>query len=241
MQSHQQKKASPSPLDKNDNARESFGARLRRERERRNISIASIADSTKILGALLEGLENDDVSRWPIGFYRRAFLRSYATAIGLDPEETWLEFAARHPEPQDTLSPAAPEPTDRRARLRVTLADRVAWFAGGPVLERVPARIAAVTFDLVIVGVAAIFSFVALGQFWVPLSIAAVSYFCGGVLVLGNTPGVCLFAPTPGGQGKAAAVPRVDGRARAGRKSQPQTRGPARLAAVDLVRHQAAN
>jgi hypothetical protein len=171
----------------------SFGARLRRERERRAISIASIADSTKILGALLEGLENDDVSRWPIGFYRRAFLRSYALAIGLDPDATWREFAERFPEPEEHV--VAPAVDSKRTRLRLTLADRMEWFTGGRLIERLPPRLAAVCFDLAIVGAVAIFCFVVLGQFWLPLSVAAVSYYCAGVLLLGNAPGVCLFAP----------------------------------------------
>ena len=79
----------------------SFGARLRAERERREISIASIAHKTKILGALLEGLENDDVSRWPTGFYRRAFFRAYVVAIGLDPEPAIREFTERFPEAEE--------------------------------------------------------------------------------------------------------------------------------------------
>jgi transcriptional regulator with XRE-family HTH domain len=174
--------------------RESFGARLRRERERRNISIASIADSTKILGALLDGLEHDDVSRWPIGFYRRAFLRSYATAIGLDPDTTWREFAERFPEPEDSTPPPACEST-RRTRLRMSLGSRVAWFVGGPLLDRLPPRCAAVAFDLAIVGSVAIFAFAILGTLWMPLGVAAVLYYCAGILVLGNAPGVCLFAP----------------------------------------------
>ena len=63
---------------------DSLGARLRAQRLSRKVSIASIAESTKILGALLEALEHDDVSRWPSGLYRRAFIRAYATAIGLE-------------------------------------------------------------------------------------------------------------------------------------------------------------
>ena len=90
-----------------DDDLESFGARLRRVREHRRISIASIAESTKILGALLEGVENDDVSRWPTGLYRRAFMRAYATAIGLDPEPIVREFIARFPDPEDTPRPCA--------------------------------------------------------------------------------------------------------------------------------------
>jgi hypothetical protein len=71
----------------------------------------------------------------------------------------------------------------------------VSWFVGGPVLERLPPRCAAVAFDLAIVGSVAIFAFVVLGMFWMPLGVAAVMYYCGGILVLGNAPGVCLFAP----------------------------------------------
>jgi transcriptional regulator with XRE-family HTH domain len=182
------------PGNKSANSRDSFGARLRHERERRKISIASIADSTKILGALLEGLENNDVSRWPFGFYRRAFLRSYATAIGLDADEVWREFAERFPEPVE--APLAPPADDsRRARLRLTLSQQVAWFVGGRLLERLPPRCAAVAFDLAVLSAVAICCFVVLGVFWVPLSIAGVCYYCGGILILGNTPGVCLFAP----------------------------------------------
>src|SRR5262245_45321628 len=76
-----------------------FGPRLRQERERRQISLASIAANTKISQALLEGLERDDVSKWPSGIFRRAFVRSYAKAVGLDADEIVKEFAERFPEP----------------------------------------------------------------------------------------------------------------------------------------------
>jgi transcriptional regulator with XRE-family HTH domain len=185
----------PSTANNSGTARNGFGARLRHERERRQISIASIADSTKILGALLEGLENDDVSRWPIGFYRRAFLRSYATAIGLDPDVVWREFVERFPEPVEAPLAAPPEAASRRARLRVSLSRQVSWFVGGRLIERLPPRCAAVAFDLAVLGAVGICSFVVLGLFWAPLSIAGVFYYCGGILLLGNSPGVCLFAP----------------------------------------------
>src|SRR5207247_10509654 len=61
-----------------------FGNRLRLERERRRISLASIAANTKIGLTLLQGLERDDVSRWPSGIFRRSFIRAYAEAVGLD-------------------------------------------------------------------------------------------------------------------------------------------------------------
>ena len=76
---------------------DSFGSRLRYERERRQIALKSIAESTKIGITLLEGLERDDVSRWPSGIFRKSFVRSYAVAIGLDPEPIVREFVERHP------------------------------------------------------------------------------------------------------------------------------------------------
>src|SRR5688572_24978595 len=99
------------PSGPSSRAPESFGARMRHERERRKISIASIAENTKILGALLEGLEHDDVSRWPTGFYRRAFMRAYANAIGVDAEAALKEFLEQYPEPEDAAPPTAPSAT----------------------------------------------------------------------------------------------------------------------------------
>jgi transcriptional regulator with XRE-family HTH domain len=78
---------------------ESFGGRLRHERERRQIALKSIAESTKIGVPLLEGLERDDVSRWPSGIFRKSFIRSYAVAVGLDPEPIVREFTERYPDP----------------------------------------------------------------------------------------------------------------------------------------------
>ena len=78
---------------------ESFGRRLRYERERRQINLRSIAETTKISVPLLEGLERNDVSRWPSGIFRKSFIRSYAEAIGLDPEPVVREFEDLFPDP----------------------------------------------------------------------------------------------------------------------------------------------
>ena len=86
---------------------ESFGARLRKHREAQQIALDTIADQTKIKQSLLEGLEQNDLSHWPAGIYRRAYLRSYARAIHMDPDEVVRECAAAHPEPADTAAVAA--------------------------------------------------------------------------------------------------------------------------------------
>ncbi len=191
-----------------------FGARLRAERQRRSISIASIAESTKILGALLEGLEHDDVSRWPTGFYRRAFIRAYAQAIGLDPEPVVREFVARFPDPDEApaqgLRPAVPFGKAPRAVLRLTLADNVSTFSAGRLIRELPSRVSAVAVDAFVLSVIGLSLFLVLGAFWMPLSVAALGYYFGSILILGNTPGVCLFASrSSGGHG-----PRLFDRAR---------------------------
>lgn len=91
-----------------------FGARLRTQRERHGVSLAEIADSTKIKLSLLAELERGDVSHWPRGLFRRAYLRDYAAAIGAPAEPLVAEFVRLFPEdglPADE-SPAvsAPEP-----------------------------------------------------------------------------------------------------------------------------------
>jgi cytoskeleton protein RodZ len=63
-----------------------LGTRLKTQRERQGVTLIAIAEQTKISVPLLEGLERDDVTRWPGGVYRRAYVRAYAHVIGLDPE-----------------------------------------------------------------------------------------------------------------------------------------------------------
>jgi len=87
---------------------DSFGARLRQQREQRQISLTTIAEQTKIKMSLLEGLERDDISQWPIGIFRRAFVRSYATAVGLDANAVVQEFLAINPD-VDVLPPESME------------------------------------------------------------------------------------------------------------------------------------
>ena len=76
-----------------------LGARLRMQREKRQIALATIAEQTKIKLSLLEGLERDDVTRWPPGLFRRSYFRAYARAIGLDPDRALGEFLALFPDP----------------------------------------------------------------------------------------------------------------------------------------------
>jgi len=118
-----------------------LGAYLRRERERRGLALRTISESTKVSVGLLEGLEADDISRWPGGIFRRAFVRSYAECVGLDPDDVAKRFARQHPPPEAEVlaansaviqQPGAPQGQSvgrraplppKRARLLGTAAD----------------------------------------------------------------------------------------------------------------------
>ena len=69
-----------------------FGARLREARKLKGITLNEIAAATKISISVLEALEQNDISRLPGGIFSRAFIRSYANAVGLDPEKAVREF-----------------------------------------------------------------------------------------------------------------------------------------------------
>jgi transcriptional regulator with XRE-family HTH domain len=201
---------------------ESFGRRLRRERERRQIALASISANTKISVTLLQALERDDVSRWPCGIFRRAFIRAYAEGIGLDADDVMREFLERFPDPADppagpastgsrVHSPSPGEPlARRRPAMRLTLADPGGPFARGRVFLDMPQRVTAVVCDAAIVLAIALSVFVASGDFWTPLAMAALIYYSAGILLLGNSPGVCLSAQRRQKSAAAAAGTPTD-------------------------------
>src|SRR5438093_3736285 len=83
-----------------------FGSKLRAARERRGLSLRQIAGATKISVSALEALERNDIARLPGGIFSRAFVRSYALEVGLDPEETIQEFMGQFP--QDSVTAGHP-------------------------------------------------------------------------------------------------------------------------------------
>ncbi|HUL74319.1 MAG TPA: helix-turn-helix transcriptional regulator [Vicinamibacterales bacterium] len=96
---------------------EKFGARLRQRREALGIDLDTIARRTKIKLSLLEALEQDDVSAWPGGLFRRAFIRAFAQAVALDPDGAVREFLVDFPDPPEADDPwADPNGRDSAAR-----------------------------------------------------------------------------------------------------------------------------
>ena len=175
-----------------------FGMRLRKERERRRITLTSIAANTKINISLLHALEAGDVSRWPSGIFRRSFIRGYANAIGLDADEIAKEFLERFPDPNDPVP--APPPAQAAAVPAAAEAPHVesaSTFVPGPILASAWRRWAAAAWDVAAVFVMGVLLFLGLGQFWMSVAIATIAYYASSIVVLGNTPGVSFFAAGP--------------------------------------------
>ena len=76
---------------------ETFISRLRRHRERNHISLEEIVSQTRIKREQLEAFESGDLETWPRGIYARAWVRGYASIIGLDPIDTVDEFCKLFP------------------------------------------------------------------------------------------------------------------------------------------------
>ena len=117
----------------------SFGAFLRGQREARHLTLQQIAEVTKISSRHFNSLERGDVRRWPGGMYRRAMVRAYAQAIGLNPEQTVRRFLAVFPAEQDdppVAAPPAAQPEVRRPAVfrRVAAATGIAGVSAAVML-----------------------------------------------------------------------------------------------------------
>jgi transcriptional regulator with XRE-family HTH domain len=94
-----------------------LGKKLREARELRGVSLRQIANSTKIAVSILEALERNDISRLPGGIFGRAFVRSFASEVGLDPEATIEEFITQFPHDSVTVGHPPSQQTDDNVAL----------------------------------------------------------------------------------------------------------------------------
>ncbi len=91
----------------------SFGENLRREREKRKITLEQISQSTKISTRMLHALEEEKFSQLPGGIFNKGFVRAYARCVGLDEEQTvadYLEASGEAPPVLPEVPPEQPAP-----------------------------------------------------------------------------------------------------------------------------------
>lgn len=89
-----------------------FGEKFRTARELRGIDFSKITQQTRISARFLRAIENEAFEELPGGLFNRGFVRTYAEAVGLDPNTMVEEYTAltRKAEPQETETPP-PTPT----------------------------------------------------------------------------------------------------------------------------------
>jgi cytoskeleton protein RodZ len=73
-------------------AKGTFGERLKRERELREVSFDEVSKATRIAPRFLEALENEQWDKLPSGVFGRGFVRSIARYLGLSEENLLSEY-----------------------------------------------------------------------------------------------------------------------------------------------------
>ena len=178
------------------NERRAFGERLRRHREKQRVTLEEIAASTKVAASLFAGLEKGDCSRWPGGMYNRSFIRGYASAVRLDPDDIAAEFAEYYNAPPETpasaTSPTAVPPRSSAPPFALRLKLDV---DPEELRRRAARRIVLAVLDIFAVAVVAgIIAFAAGVSYWPSLAVFSIAYQVSVRLLSGISPAERLMA-----------------------------------------------
>lgn len=86
-----------------------LGRQLRDARLARGLSLDDVQEMTKIRKRYLEAIEAGDFKVLPGSFYVRAFIKTYAEAVGISPDELLQEHqdVVPEPEPEPVMEPVA--------------------------------------------------------------------------------------------------------------------------------------
>lgn len=104
-----------------------IGGRLRAARRARGLTLRDVAETTKISIRTLQAIEVNHFDGLPGGLFRKAYVRAFAAAVGLDPDALARDFAERF-EPEAPNEPAPLHRADFDSR---PLVERAALFAAG--------------------------------------------------------------------------------------------------------------
>ncbi len=102
----------------------SLGEYLKEARERKQLTLDDLQRITKIQKRYLKAIETGNFETLPGLFYARAFIKTYAETVGLDPEELFEQFKDELPNPHREVDPLPSRsernkkqpPTQRRRR-----------------------------------------------------------------------------------------------------------------------------
>jgi transcriptional regulator with XRE-family HTH domain len=111
-----------------DAAGPSLGERLSATRARKGVDIRRAARETKIRARHLDALERGDPDDLPGAVYATGFLRTYASYLGLDPDDAVHQWQREHGAGRRPAPLAMPRALEMPGR-RLTLSRNVLWAA----------------------------------------------------------------------------------------------------------------
>ena len=91
-----------------------LGTRLRHARESQSLTLRQGGDITKLSMTILQRIEAGEFYALPGGILVKGYLRAYAAAVGLGPEEIVREYLAGYADERTIPSLPAPPPAERR-------------------------------------------------------------------------------------------------------------------------------
>lgn len=97
-----------------------LGQKLKEARLAKGLSLNDIQDLTKIRKRYLEAIEAGDYKVLPGSFYVRAFIKTYAETVGIDPDELLAEHSEHVPAAVQSEQTMEPVIQKRRSRSEVT-------------------------------------------------------------------------------------------------------------------------
>ncbi|MCI1857946.1 MAG: helix-turn-helix domain-containing protein [Sporolactobacillus sp.] len=97
-----------------------LGQTLKTAREKKGLTLDDLEEETKIQKRYLQAIENGDYDKLPGHFYSRAFIKSYAEAVGLDFSQLASQFASEMPEVHREAPDIRTMPPDGSEQLRTT-------------------------------------------------------------------------------------------------------------------------
>ncbi|WP_201262135.1 helix-turn-helix domain-containing protein [Lysinibacillus mangiferihumi] len=126
-----------------------LGTRLKEARLSKGYSLDDLQEITKIQKRYLVGIEEGNYSIMPGSFYVRAFIKQYAEAVGLNPEEILETYKSELPgTPNDQVSQSLTQTSTRR---------KVSKSPSNKMMEAMPKVIVALFIIVIIVAIWVLF------------------------------------------------------------------------------------
>ncbi|CAM2889271.1 helix-turn-helix domain-containing protein [Paenibacillus sediminis] len=94
-----------------------LGQQLKEARLQKGLTLDDVQEMTKIRKRYLEAIEAGDYKVLPGSFYVRAFIKTYAEAVGINPDELFAvhQMDIRTPEPEVTAEPIVQKRSNRQS------------------------------------------------------------------------------------------------------------------------------